>query len=108
MAERSRRNTAEVRALLTRAELTEICLHAFESVLGRPDTAPEWPKGLTNKRLRRGTFGRGVALTAITSGAVYRSGNPRSAVSRATAAGIATTIRRGREALRQIKTQTDH
>lgn len=93
---------------ITRAELTEMCLRAFECALGRPDAPREWPKGLTNKHLRRGTFGGGVELsTAMTSGAEHRNGNPGPLVSRVTASGIAAKIQRGREALRQIKTQTD-
>ena len=68
-----------------------------------------WFKELTDKRLRRGVFTSIADLTqAITTWAEHWNADPRPFVWKATAEQIITKVRRGRETLHQIKTQTDH
>jgi transposase len=68
-----------------------------------------WFKELTDKRLRRGVFTSVADLTtAITTWAEHWNLDPKPFIWKATAEDIITKVRRGRETLHQIKTQTDH
>jgi transposase len=68
-----------------------------------------WFKELTDKRLRRGRFTSVPELTeAITAWAENWNAAPRPFVWKATAADIIAKVQRGRDALRQIKSTTDH
>jgi AcrR family transcriptional regulator len=94
---------------ITRADLTEMCLRAFDCALGYPDAPRARAKELTNKRLRGGAFGSVAELTtAITTGSQHRNGDAWPFVWKATADDIIAKVQRSREALRQIKSQTDH
>jgi transposase len=68
-----------------------------------------WFKELTDKRLRRGRFTSVVELTAaITEWAVHWNDDPKPFVWKATAESILEKVQRGRDALSQIKSATDH
>jgi transposase len=68
-----------------------------------------WFKELTDKRLRRGRFTSVADLTeAITTWAAHWNEDPRPFVWKATAEDIIAKVRRGRDALHQIKSTTDH
>jgi transposase len=68
-----------------------------------------WFKELTDKRLRRGRFINVTELTeAITTWAEQWNINPKPFIWKATAEDIITKVRRGRDALHQIKSGTDH
>ncbi|MGH3969656.1 MAG: IS630 family transposase [Mycobacterium sp.] len=68
-----------------------------------------WFKELTDKRLRRGAFSSVAELTAaITTWAEHWNRDPRPFVWKATADDIIAKVQRGRDTLRQIKSQTDH
>jgi AcrR family transcriptional regulator len=63
---------------ITRADLTEMCLHAFDCALGHPNTPHARPKELTHKRVRRGGFSSVAELaTTITTGAEHWNRIPR-------------------------------
>lgn len=89
---------------VTRADLAEMCLRAFDCALGDPHARPD---ELTDKRRRRAAFG-GVAelATAITTVAEDFNRGPRPFVWKAAADNIIAKVQRGSDALRQIKTQT--
>ncbi len=68
-----------------------------------------WFKELTDKRLRRGVFTSVADLTtAITMWAQHWNENPKPFIWKANADDIITKVRRGRAALNQINSQTDH
>ncbi|MQA05848.1 MAG: IS630 family transposase [Streptosporangiales bacterium] len=68
-----------------------------------------WFKELTDKRLRRGAFTSVADLVeAITVWAEHWNSDPKPFIWKATAEDIIAKVQRGRAALRQIKTQTDH
>jgi transposase len=68
-----------------------------------------WFKELTDKRLRRGVFTSVADLTAaIIQWAEHWNTDPKPFIWKATAEQIITKVRRGRETLHQIKSQTDH
>jgi transposase len=68
-----------------------------------------WFKELTDKRLRRGVFTSVADLTAaITTWAQHWNTNPTPFIWKATAEDIITKVRRGRETLNRINSQTDH
>jgi len=68
-----------------------------------------WFKELTDKRLRRGVFTSVADLTAaITQWAEHWNTDPKPFIWKATAEQIIAKVRRGRETLHQIKTQTNH
>jgi hypothetical protein len=68
-----------------------------------------WFKELTDKRLRRGRFTSVADLTrAITSWAEHWNTDPKPFIWKATAEDIIAKTQRGRDALHQIKSQTDH
>lgn len=63
---------------ITRADLTKMCLRAFDCALDYPSTPYARQEKLTHKRLRRRAFGRGAELmTAITTGSEHRSRDTR-------------------------------
>jgi transposase len=68
-----------------------------------------WFKELTDKRLRRGRFTSVAELTeAIATWAAHWNDDPKPFIWKATAEDIIEKVRRGCEALRQIKSTTDH
>ena len=68
-----------------------------------------WFKELTDKRLRRGAFTSVADLSqAITAWADHWNSDPKPFIWKATAEDIIAKVSRGREALRQAKSQTDH
>jgi len=68
-----------------------------------------WFKELTDKRLRRGVFTSVADLTtAITMWTQHWNENPKPFIWKANADDIITKVRRGRAALNQINSQTDH
>ncbi len=68
-----------------------------------------WFKELTDKRLRRGRFTSVADLTdAITTWAEHWNDDPKPFIWKATAEEIIAKVQRGREALHQIKSTTDH
>jgi transposase len=68
-----------------------------------------WFKELTDKRLRRGRFTSVADLTqAITTWAEHWNIDPKPFIWKATAADIIAKVQRGRDALHQIKSATDH
>lgn len=68
-----------------------------------------WFKELTDKRLRRGRFTSVADLTeAITTWAEHWNTDPKPFVWKATAEEIVAKVQRGRDALHQIKSTTDH
>ena len=68
-----------------------------------------WFKELTDKRLRRGRF-TSVAdlIDAITTWAEHWNNDPKPFIWKATADEIITKVQRGRAALHQINSPTDH
>jgi hypothetical protein len=68
-----------------------------------------WFKELTDKRLRRGTFNSVPALIeAIELWVTHWNEDPRPFVWHTPAADIIAKVRRGRTALAQLTSQTDH
>ena len=68
-----------------------------------------WFKELTDKRLRRGRFTSVAELSeAITVWAEHWNTDPKPFIWKATAEEIITKVKRGREALHQINSPTDH
>src|SRR5882757_2099695 len=68
-----------------------------------------WFKELTDKRLARGRFTSVAELTeAITTWAQHWNADPKPFIWKATAEEITTKVRRGRAALTQIISTTDH
>lgn len=68
-----------------------------------------WFKELTDKRLRRGQFTSVADLTdAITTWAQHWNTDPKPFIWKATADDIIAKVQRGRAALHQIKSTTDH
>jgi transposase len=68
-----------------------------------------WFKELTDKRLRRGRFTSVAELTeAITIWAAHWNTDPKPFIWKATADEIIAKVQRGRDALHQIKSTTDH
>jgi transposase len=68
-----------------------------------------WFKELTDKRLRRGRFTSVNDLTdAITTWAAHWNSDPQPFIWKATANEIIAKVQRGRDALHQIKSTTDH
>ena len=66
-------------------------------------------QGTDDKRLRRGIFTSLADLTdAITTWAEHWNENPKPFVWKATAEDIIAKVRRGRDALHQVKKQTEH
>jgi len=68
-----------------------------------------WFKELTDKRLRRGRFTSVAELSdAITAWAEHWNIDPKPFIWKATTEDIIAKVQRGREALHQIKSTTDH
>ena len=85
-------------------------LRRLASSTGRATRLIErWFKELTDKRLRRGRFTSVADLTeAITTWAAHWNKDPKPFIWKATAADIIAKVQRGRDALNQIKSTTDH
>ncbi|BBZ70306.1 hypothetical protein [Mycobacterium paraseoulense] len=94
---------------ISRADLTELCLAAFDCALGYPNTESARPKAATTSGLRGGGLTSfAEPNTTITTGAEHRNRDKRPLIWRRTADDITAKVQRARDALRQIKTQTEH
>ena len=94
---------------ITRAALTEMCLRAFNCALGEANTQHALPKELVDKRLRRGAFSSVAELvTTMTTGAEHWNRIAGYFGWKATTDDVIAKVQRGRDTIRQIKTQTDH
>ncbi|OCB26404.1 hypothetical protein A5674_19700 [Mycobacterium malmoense] len=94
---------------ISRSNLTEMCLDAFECALGRSDTPHAPPRAATNTRLRGGAL-TSIAGPNTTISSRARHGNRYAGafVWKTTAYDIISRVQRARNTLRQIKTSTDH
>lgn len=93
---------------ITRAELAEMCLRAFDC-LGYLNTPHTWPKELPDKlRLHGASSGASELTEAITPAAERWNRILGSFSWKATAGNIIAKVQRGRDTLHQIKTRTAH
>jgi len=105
----SAHSTPEIAKLLAHKDRRRWHLHYTPTSSSWLNLIERWFKELTDKRLRRGTFTSVADLTAaITTWAQHWNTNPTPFIWKATAEDIITKVRRGRQTLNQIKTQTDH
>ena len=94
---------------ISRAELSKLCVAAFDGALGHADTAPARPEAAATEGLRgRGFTSFAEPNTTITIGAEHRNRDTRPLVWKRTADDITAKVQRARDALRRINTQTDH
>ena len=105
----SAHSTPEIAQWLSHKDRRRWHLHYTPTSSSWVNLIERWFKELTDKRLRRGTF-TSVAdlIAAITTWADHWNTNPTPFIWKATAEDIITKVRRGRQTLNQIKTQTDH
>jgi len=110
----SAHSTPEIKRWLTHRDRRRWHLHFTPTSSSRLNLIERWFKELTDReltdrRLRRGTFASVNDLAqAITTWAEHRNVDPKPFIWKATAEQIITKVRRGRQTLHQIKTQTDH
>jgi len=105
----SAHSTPEINKWLAHRDRRRWHLHFTPTSSSWLNLIERWFKELTDRRLRRGTFTSVADLSdAITTWAGHWNVDPRPFVWKATAEDIITKVQRGRETLRQIKTQTDH
>ena len=105
----SAHSTPEIAKWLAHKDRRRWHLHYTPTSSSWLNLIERWFKELTDKRLRRGTFTSVADLTAaITTWAQHWNTNPTPFIWKATAEDIITKVRRGRQTLNQIKTQTDH
>ena len=105
----SAHSTPEVTKWLAHRDRRRWHLHFIPTSSSWLNLIERWFKELTDRRLRRGVFSSVPDLVqAITTWAEHWNNNPRPFIWKATAEDIITKVKRGREALNQIKTQTDH
>jgi transposase len=99
----------EVKKWLAHKDRRRWHLHFTPTSSSWLNLAERWFKELTDKRLRRGVFTSVANLAAaITQWAEHWNLDPKPFIWKATAEDIIAKVRRGRETLHQIKTQTDH
>jgi transposase len=99
----------EVRKWLAHKDRRRWHLHFTPTSSSWLNLIERWFKELTDKRLRRGVFTSVADLVAaITAWAEHWNDDPKPFIWKATADDIIAKVRRGRETLNQIKTQTDH
>jgi transposase len=105
----SAHSTPEIAKWLAHKDRRRWHLHYTPTSSSWVNLIERWFKELTDKRLRRGAF-TSVAdlITAITTWAEHWNTNPTPFVWKATAEDIITKVRRGRQTLNQINSQTDH
>lgn len=105
----SAHSTPEIKAWLAHKNRRRWHLHPTPTSSSWLNLVERWFKELTDKRLRRGIFTSLADLTdAITSWAEHWNENPKPFVWKATAEDIIAKVRRGRDALHQVKKQTEH
>lgn len=96
---------------ISQADLTEICLRAFDCALEYAKAPQARATEFTNKGLGRGAFG-GVTNSEVIAAPVTggRALQPHLQVLRVERRrrGVIAMVQRGRDALREIKTQTDY
>src|SRR6476646_5194305 len=105
----SAHSTPEIAKWLAHKDRRRWHLHYTPTSRSWVNLVERWFKELPDKRLRRGVFTSVADLTAaITTWAQHWNTNPTPFIWKATAEDIITKVRRGRQTLNQIKTQTDH
>jgi transposase len=105
----SAHSTPEIAKWLAHKDRRRWHLHYTPTSSSWLNLVERWFKELTDKRLRRGTFTSVAELTeAITVWAAHWNTDPKPFIWKATAEDIIAKVQRGRAALHQIKTQTDH
>ncbi len=105
----SAHSTPEIAKWLAHKDRRRWHLHYTPTSSSWLNLIERWFKELTDKRLRRGVFTSVAELTdAITAWAAHWNTNPKPFIWKATADDISTKVRRGRDTLNQIKSQTDH
>jgi transposase len=105
----SAHSTPEIKKWLAHKDRRRWHLHPTPTSSSWLNLIERWFKELTDKRLRRGVFTSVADLTAaITTWAEHWNANPTPFIWKATAEDIITKVRRGRETLNQINSQTDH
>ena len=104
----SAHSTPEIKAWLAHKNRRRWHLHPTPTSSSWLNLVERWFKELTDKRLRRGIFTSLADLTdAITTWAEHWNENPKPFVWKATAEDIIAKVRRGRDALHQVKKQTE-
>ena len=105
----SAHSTPQITAWLAHKNRRRWHLHPTPTSSSWLNLVERWFKELTDKRLRRGIFTSLADLTdAITTWAEHWNENPKPFVWKATAEDIIAKVRRGRDALHQVKKQTEH
>jgi transposase len=105
----SAHSTPEIAKWLAHKDRRRWHLHYTPTSSSWVNLIERWFKELTDKRLRRGTFTSVADLTAaITTWAEHWNTNPKPFIWKATAEDIITKVRRGRQTLNQLNSQTDH
>ena len=105
----SAHSTPEIAKWLAHKDRRRWHLHYTPTSSSWVNLIERWFKELTDKRLRRGTFTSVADLTAaITTWAEHWNTNPTPFIWKATAEDIITKVRRGRQTLNQLNSQTDH
>ncbi|TXI41320.1 MAG: IS630 family transposase [Mycobacterium sp.] len=105
----SAHKTPEIAKWLAHKDRRRWHLHFTPTSSSWLNLVERWFKELTDKRLRRGVFTSVAELAeAIATWAEHWNRDPKPFVWKATADDIIAKVRRGRETLNQIKSQTDH
>ena len=105
----SAHSTPEIAKWLAHKDRRRWHLHYTPTSSSWVNLIERWFKELTDKRLRRGVFTSIADLTAaITTWAEHWNTNPTPFIWKATAEDIVTKVRRGRQTLTQLNSQTDH
>jgi len=105
----SAHSTPEIKKWLAHRDRRRWHLHYTPTSSSWLNLIERWFKELTDRRLRRGAFTSVADLSAaITTWAEHWNTDPKPFIWKATAEDIITKVQRGRDTLRQIKTQTDH
>ena len=105
----SAHSTPQIKAWLAHKNRRRWHLHPTPTSSSWLNLVERWFKELTDKRLRRGIFTSLADLTdAITTWAEHWNENPKPFVWKAAAEDIIAKVRRGRDALHQVKKQTEY
>ena len=105
----SAHSTPEIKKWLAHNDRRRWGLHPTPTSSSWLNLIERWFKELTDKRLRRGVFTSVADLSAaISTWATHWNTNPTPFIWKATADDIIAKVRRGRETLNHINSQTDH
>lgn len=105
----SAHSTPEIRKWLAHKNRRRWHLHFTPTSSSWLNLIERWFKELTDKRLRRGAFTSVAELSAaIIKWAEHWNLDPKPFIWKASADDIIAKVKRGREALHQIKSQTEH